>query len=1244
VRRSRTQVYPEAGLDVTDIDPVDPKQPPGGKIKTDPTYNVDEVIQTPVGKNRDAEQYYKFIIGKARMGRPLTRAEQDYVKMYQVYRQQKLAEFAPGAQRDDRGPDEEEILRQYAAQWYNGDEDPRVEKLLATMGWEIGQNEDEAGGAFVIRSGDINGDSFISWTDAELSALNEISDELRRSYLGRAGQQVDRRQTRMAQVRDRLNKGYEIYHAEDPTRIVHRFEANTPQEARRYYERYDADYDSDVDYDLQLRRSTGLMESEEELDEVKMSPGALEKFATSDAAKGIRAGFEAELIFRDTQGSSDDIDPEPNYDADERAYSIQQVIEFFENDEYGYGLTDRERNRLEERLDEAYMQWRDDQITSDFRNDAEDLIRDVLLEETPMSERINVYLTDSMQRSDEEADRIIAAGVDAPKFNTSKDQAAYAAENPDYAAYLEAADAAETELDESVEYSVKEQDGYWDEALDDYRDSYSGDDDSFFSDVGLRWMSDVANEFGLDWPVWDLDNQRNEGSRSWEDIGNELAQVIDMPVVVSDNYHSTRRRPGQWIIEPDGSLHPDDQSEEAGLEIVSPPMPLLTAIEKLKQVTDWANDPRGGNAYTNGTTGLHMGVSLPTMKSEDATDDIGIDYVKLILFMGDKYVLDQFGRTANTYTASALDKFRQNIKGKKSDPAGVVELLRHGLTELAYRELQKGVGTSKYTSAHIQNGYIEFRSPGGDWLAKSDEEIGILENTMLRFARAMAIAGDPSAERQEYAKKLYKLVTVDNPEYADQLKLFSEFSAGTINKEQLKKQWADTVLQKELPSVGKEEYEVFRQDNKDSPDATVGTLYAKNYDDAFDQFMKQYGRDVNTSAYLDVRVKQPWFDVFDDTGKIVKTIRAKDVDTATDRAQYEFGERWTDAWNIYRRPDDTPEPKASPRAQVAKRIVTKPKTPVEYNYEIVNTSTGKIQGKGPGEILDQMYAQTPQEAEQLYSEWLRERGFADDTQDIGYRKSAQSADAKRDSADLQRSLGVQDVDTDVAQNFSPDYSAYERNSDRIDAIRAQAQQPRQNYELVSDEDPDRVIHRMNNATADEVRAYIAQQEAGGMPTGFLRTRIVAESTGQHDDEQTRSALDMAAQDYQYKNWADVDMRGTEQAKTAIRRHAVTKLNLAQHKDFNMLGKSRSAIGKGMQKADQDHLIRQIQTARKLGDDVNENFADGKNPGRKGLSRRVGIPKKATLGQLEKIAKSSTGERRKMAQWQLNMRRGKAKKK
>ena len=57
----------------------------------------------------------------------------------------------------------------------------------------------------------------------------------------------------------------------------------------------------------------------------------------------------------------------------------------------------------------------------------------------------------------------------------------------------------------------------------------------------------------------------------------------------------------------------------------------------------------------------------------------------------------------------------------------------------------------------------------------------------------------------------------------------------------------------------------------------------------------------------------------------------------------------------------------------------------------------------------------------------------------------------------------------------------------------------------------------------------------------------------------------------------------------------------------------------------------------------ENFADGKNPGRKGLSQRVGIPKNATIAQLEKAAKAD-GEKGRMARWQLNMRRGKGKKK
>jgi FMN phosphatase YigB (HAD superfamily) len=73
-----------------------------------------------------------------------------------------------------------------------------------------------------------------------------------------------------------------------------------------------------------------------------------------------------------------------------------------------------------------------------------------------------------------------------------------------------------------------------------------------------------------------------------------------------------------------------------------------------------------------------------------------------------------------------------------------------------------------------------------------------------------------------------------------------------------------------------------------------------------------------------------------------------------------------------------------------------------------------------------------------------------------------------------------------------------------------------------------------------------------------------------------------------------------------------------------------------------HVSLQGEASEYMRESMAENFADGRNPGRKGLSKRVGIPKKTSLTQLAKIAKSSTGERRRMAQWQLNMRRGKAK--
>ena len=104
--------------------------------------------------------------------------------------------------------------------------------------------------------------------------------------------------------------------------------------------------------------------------------------------------------------------------------------------------------------------------------------------------------------------------------------------------------------------------------------------------------------------------------------------------------------------------------------------------------------------------------------------------------------------------------------------------------------------------------------------------------------------------------------------------------------------------------------------------------------------------------------------------------------------------------------------------------------------------------------------------------------------------------------------------------------------------------------------------------------------------------------------------------------------------------------LAQYRKTGKMSntKTEDAAGVGIitkQNATKDVKIGdERKNVKKLG---LENFDDGKNPGRKGLSQRVGIPKNATMAQLQKAAKSG-GEKGRLARWQINMRRGRKKKK
>ena len=72
------------------------------------------------------------------------------------------------------------------------------------------------------------------------------------------------------------------------------------------------------------------------------------------------------------------------------------------------------------------------------------------------------------------------------------------------------------------------------------------------------------------------------------------------------------------------------------------------------------------------------------------------------------------------------------------------------------------------------------------------------------------------------------------------------------------------------------------------------------------------------------------------------------------------------------------------------------------------------------------------------------------------------------------------------------------------------------------------------------------------------------------------------------------------------------------------------------------LVQDIVGVKLQGQEFDENFADGKKPGRKGLAKRSGVNTKASVSSLRKTAKNSSGEKARMAHWLANMKAGRAK--
>jgi pyrimidine deaminase RibD-like protein len=120
----------------------------------------------------------------------------------------------------------------------------------------------------------------------------------------------------------------------------------------------------------------------------------------------------------------------------------------------------------------------------------------------------------------------------------------------------------------------------------------------------------------------------------------------------------------------------------------------------------------------------------------------------------------------------------------------------------------------------------------------------------------------------------------------------------------------------------------------------------------------------------------------------------------------------------------------------------------------------------------------------------------------------------------------------------------------------------------------------------------------------------------------------------------------EDDKTAHTRHGMSCTNLINHHGFRHVycgykdptqdhdhGDYKEVITKNTQLKE---ICKKI--AWTFLKNLDENFADGRNPQDKGDSARLGIPKHATISQLRKIAHQG-GRKGQLAHWQANMRSG-----
>jgi len=819
----------------------------------------------------------------------------------------------------------------------------------------------------------------------------------------------------------------------------------------------------------------GLVESQDQiLDELKMTPATLSRFADSKDSQGIRAGFEAELVFTGYA----DTGPDRSYDP--WARDIDQILEFF-----GEGLGYYDRQEIRSSLEERYEYWNDTQSLEDFRNgDGLEYVRGERERDFDWPGEIREELTNS-DYSEELIDAIMDVGKQGRR---QADEDPHSARL--YDVWESARQRVKQRFDELVQQSWDDRDSYYRSALEEFQDDWRGDESDWLESLGIERMSDAEEVLALDWPPREETGGFNEESAQL--LADDLADTLGVTTMVSTRYQggagngemaklAANRDDVTWIIEPDTSIEAD--SGDLPVEIVTPPMPLADCLTKIDEFFAWA---RKRGADTNDSTSIHMGVSLPETTDRGGAD---VDYVKLALFLGDQHVLEEFGRQSNAYCTSALKNLKKLSRDDTDRTQRVLALLKQGLAESASEALARsnwqvpnegGRSDSRYSSINKRTGagYIEFRSAGGPGYIKDADKI---KTTLLRYAKSMKLASDPAAGREEYYKKFYKLISADS-QATPGLELLARYQSGKLTLAEFKRQWAQTELKRHddaKTDTGDRSYwQLYVLPTTPTPETMrelrrkaqpirgyrAGPMTRERAESLFRDKMGGAIWDSYAQGQLELRDTQANTGTWRASDEHDATIAIFDAPSSIQAYNY-AEEHYPATVNVEPYPPDAvktappAKPELNARAKLAHRIAQRS---APWMWGTSNVPPGMSDSRPDGNWRIVYYQSNKPRPHVLY------RFNADSAED-----AVQTKRIWCDAADV-----------------SPGEVKLERLNNPPTTAAAPADEARAHYEIYSSGDPQqRTLINMYHATADEVRERIRQEEAGGeIRPGVLRVR------------------------------------------------------------------------------------------------------------------------------------------------------------